>query len=55
MIDHNVMRLHIPVHDALAMAKVKSLEQLEYIKPHIEVVELRIKATEIDIVNVFEN
>lgn len=49
------MRLYISVHDALAVAKVKSLEQLVDVKSHVEVVEFRIEATEIDVVDIFEN
>lgn len=49
------MRLYISVHDALAVAKIKSLEQLVDVKSHVEVVEFRIEATEIDVVDIFEN
>ena len=43
------------MHNALAVAKIKSLEQLMYIEPHIEVVEFRIQATKVDVVDVLEN
>jgi hypothetical protein len=55
MIDHNVMRLHIPVHDSLAVTVVERLEQLKDIVPHIQVVELRVEAPEIGVVDVFED
>jgi hypothetical protein len=40
MIDHNVMRLDITVHDAFAVAVVEGLEQLENVVAHIVVLEL---------------
>lgn len=55
MIDHNVMRLYVSVHDSLAVAKVQRLQQFVNVEPHIEVVELGIQAAEIDVVNVLEN
>lgn len=55
MIDHNVMRLHIAVHDALAVAEVKRLEEFIDIEPDIEVVELGIEAPEVGVVDVLED
>lgn len=55
MIDHNVMRLHISMHDALAVAVVEGLEEFEDVVPHVEVVELRIERPEIGVVDVFED
>lgn len=55
MIDHNVMRLHVSVHDALAVAKIKSLEQLQDVESHVKVVELGIQASEIGVVDILEN
>jgi hypothetical protein len=40
MIDHNVMRLNISVHDAFAVAEVEGLEELKYVVPHVVVLEL---------------
>jgi hypothetical protein len=42
MVDHNVVRLDIAVHDALAVAEVQSLEELENVVPHVVVLELRV-------------
>jgi hypothetical protein len=42
MIDHNVMRLDIPVHDAFAVTVVQGLEELEYVVAHIVVLEFRV-------------
>jgi hypothetical protein len=55
MIDHNVMRFHISVHDALAMAVVESLEQLKNIVPDIDIVEFGIQTSEVGIIDVFED
>jgi hypothetical protein len=55
MIDHNVVRLDVAVHNALAVAEVKSLEQLMDIEADIEVVELGIQAPEVCVVDVFED
>ena len=40
MVDHNVMRLDITVHDAFAVAEVQGLEELKYVVSHIVVLEL---------------
>lgn len=55
MIDHNVMRLHVSVHNSLAVTKVQSLQQLENVESHIKVVELGIEASEVGIVDILEN
>lgn len=55
MIDHNVMRLYVPVHDSLAVAVVQAFEQLVDIVSDINVVELGVQAPEIGIVDVFED
>lgn len=49
------MRLHIAVHDALAMAEVKGLEQFVDVVPHINVVEFGVEAAEVRVVYVFED
>ena len=55
MIDHNVMRLHIAVHNALAVAEVEGLEELEDVVPHVDVVEFGVEAPEVGIVDVLED
>lgn len=55
MINHNVVRFHISMHNALAVAEIKSLEQFMYIEAHIEVGEFRIQATKVDVVDIFED
>jgi hypothetical protein len=54
MIDHNVMRLDITVHDALAVAVIQGLEQLVNVVPHVVVLKLWVQASEIGVVHVFE-
>lgn len=55
MVDHNVMRLHIAVHDALAVAEIQRLEELGNVEPNIEIVELRVQASEVGIVHELED
>jgi hypothetical protein len=54
MIDHNVMRLYVPMHDSLAVAVVERLEQLEDVVPYVKVGELGVQAAEVGIVDVLE-
>jgi len=54
MIDHNVMRLNITVHDAFAVAEVEGLEELEDVIPYVVVLELGVEAPEVGVVDVFE-
>lgn len=54
MIDHNVMRLHVTVHNALAMAVVEGLEELVDVVTYVDVVELGIEAAEVGVVHVLE-
>jgi hypothetical protein len=55
MIDHNVMRLDVSVHDALAVAVVERLEELEDVVTNINVVELGVQAAEVRVVDSFED
>lgn len=49
------MRLHIAVHDALAVAEIQRLEELGNVEPNIEIVELRVQASEVGIVHELED
>lgn len=55
MVNHNVMRLHIPMHDSFAVAEIQSLQKLIDIETNIIVRETRVKRPEIGIVNVFKD
>jgi PP-loop superfamily ATP-utilizing enzyme len=55
MVDHNVMRLHISVHDALAVTEIQRLEELENVVPNVEVVELRVQAPEVGVIDILED
>lgn len=55
MIDHNVVRLDITMHNSLAVAEVQGLEKLENVESHIEVVELGVETAEVCVVDVLED
>lgn len=55
MIDHNVVRFHVAVHNALAVTKVQSLQKLEYVVADVEIVEFGVEAAEVGVVDVFKN
>lgn len=55
MIDHNVMRFHISVHDALAVTEIKCLEEFEDVVSNIEIVEFGVEAAKVGVVDVFED
>ncbi len=49
------MRFDVAVHDALAVAVVEGLEQLEDVEADIDVVELGVEGAEVGVVDVFED
>ena len=55
MIDHNVMRLDITVHDSLAVAEIEGLEELEDVESDINIVELGVQASEISVVDMLKD
>lgn len=55
MINHYVVRLHIAVHNALAVTKVQRLQQLIDVEANIVIGEPRVKRAEIGIVHGFED
>jgi hypothetical protein len=71
MIDHDIVRLHVSVHYALAVAEVESLssistyptsyephsylQELKDIIPDIVVDEFRVEGSEICVIDVFED
>lgn len=52
VVNHNVVWLNIAVHDALRVAEVKSLKNLEHVIPDVEVRELLIKRPEVNITSI---
>lgn len=54
MVDHNVVRLHISMHDTLAVTEVECLQKFIDVVTNIVVHETRIERTEVGIVHVFE-
>jgi hypothetical protein len=55
MVDHNVVRLDITMHDSLAVAEIQGLEELKDIESDINIVELGVQASEIGVVDMFED
>lgn len=55
VVDHHVVRLHIPVHDPVRVAVVQSLQQLVDVVPNVEVGEGRVQHFEVDVVHVLED
>jgi hypothetical protein len=55
MIDHNVMRLDITVHDSLAVAEIEGLQELEDVESNINIVELGVQASEIGVVDMLKD
>lgn len=55
MIDHNVMRFHISMHDTLAVTVVERLEEFEDVVPHVEVIEFGVEGPEVRVVDILED
>ena len=52
MIDHDVVRFDVAVHDALGMTEIKCLQDLEHIVANIEIVKALVKFAEISVTGV---
>jgi len=55
MIDHNVMRLDISMHNSFAVAEIESFEELKDVESNINIVKLGVEASEIGVVDVLED
>ena len=55
MVDHNVVRLDVAMHNALAVAEVESFEEFENVEADVEIVELGVEAAEVGVVHVLED
>lgn len=55
MVDHNVVRLDITVHDAFAVAVVEGLKQFKNVVSHVIVLELGVQTPKVSIVDIFKN
>jgi hypothetical protein len=55
MIDHNVMRLDISMHNSFAVTEIESFEELKDVESNINVVKLGVEASEIGVVDVLED
>jgi hypothetical protein len=54
VINHDVVGFHVSVHYALAVAVIQRLQQLQDVVTNIVVLELRVEAPEIRVVDIFE-
>lgn len=48
------MRLDISVHDSFRVAEIQRLQELVDVKPHVEILELRVQRPEISVIDVLE-
>jgi hypothetical protein len=55
VINHNIMRLNIAMHNPLAMAEVQCLQQFEDIVPYVKVDEAGVERPKIGIIDEFED
>ena len=54
VVNHDVVRLDISVHDALAVAEIEGLEDLIHIEANVEIVEALVKLAEVSVTGVDE-
>lgn len=54
MVDHNVMRFDVSMHDTLTVAEIQRLEQFKDVVSHVVVDESRVECSKICVVHVLE-
>ena len=54
VVDHDVVGLHIAVHDALRVAVVKGFQDFEHVVADVEIVEALVEFTEVSIAGIDE-
>lgn len=55
MVDHNIVRFHVSVHNALAMTEIQRLQKLINVKTDIIIGKPRVQGAEVCVVHVFKN
>lgn len=55
MIDHNIVWLDIPVHNALAVTEIQRLQKLINVETDIIIGKARVQGAEVCVIHVFEN
>jgi len=55
VVDHNIMRFDIPMHDASGMAVIEGLEKLHSIISDVEIGQGRKQLFEVSVIDIFEN
>lgn len=55
MIDHDIVRLDVAVHDTLAVAEIQGFQEFENVVTDIEVVELGVEVAEVGVVDKLED
>lgn len=55
MINHDIVRLHISVHDTLAVAEIKCFEQLINVEAHVIIRKAGVQCPEIGVVDGFKD
>jgi L-lactate utilization protein LutC len=55
MINHDIVGLHIPMHDTLAVAEVQGLEQFENVETNIVIGEAGVQCAEVGVVDSLED
>lgn len=55
MINHDIVGLHIPMHDTLAVAEVQRLKQLENVETNVVIGKAGVQCAEVGVVDSLED